>query len=539
MKVVFLILAVVTTFASAKFLAGGYSDHEVSSDIIEVANFAMTQLRNSQNLGAAPMKIIKAQTQVVNGLNYKLDLEFGSMVCQVVVYKPFRGESELTSQQCSNPSKSKRTGFGAPKTTGTDDQQILSAADFFVTEKNKASNSMFLLQRMSIQNATKQVVEGMLYKMDIKMGYGTCRNNQDNYGATDAECPLQSNPRPRVCHVEIVERVWMTPAYTIKNEKCQNKDVETKNPHLVGHDLCHYGMFAQFKETHNKVYFDSQEEKRRFKIFCQNMVTVKELQENEMGTAVYGATKFADMTEAEFNKYISKPWDVSEWDRMVQARIPEADPPTSFDWRDFGAVTPVKNQGSCGSCWAFSTTGNIEGQWKIKKNKLVSLSEQELVDCDKVDEGCEGGLPSNAYKEIIRLGGLETESKYEYDGKDEKCKFVKQDVKVYINSSVAISKDENEMAAWLAKNGPISIGINANVMQFYFGGISHPWKIFCNPKNIDHGVLIVGYGVKGSTPYWIIKNSWGEDWGEKGYYLVYRGAGVCGLNTMCTSAVID
>jgi cathepsin F len=116
-------------------------------------------------------------------------------------------------------------------------------------------------------------------------------------------------------------------------------------------------------------------------------------------------------------------------------------------------------------------------------------------------------------------------------------------VKAYINSSVSISSNEDNMKAWLYKNGPISIGINAMFMQFYFGGISHPLSFLCNPSSLDHGVLIVGYGVKdgwfGKTPYWIVKNSWGGSWGEQGYYLVYRGSGVCGLNKMPTSAVVD
>nr|ANK58238.1 cathepsin F [Haliotis discus discus] len=311
-----------------------------------------------------------------------------------------------------------------------------------------------------------------------------------------------------------------------------------------GHDLCHGGHFKDFMIKNGKFYKTDEEEAKRFAIFCENMKTARQLNKTEQGTAVYGATKFADLTQKEFKeKYLSK----TTWDKipnygastMYRAKIPRGTTPKAFDWRDHGAVTPVKNQGQCGSCWAFSTTGNIEGQWQIKNKRLISLSEQELVDCDKLDEGCNGGLPSNAYMSIMKLGGLETEGDYKYDGEDEKCTFNKSEVVVKISGAVNISSNEDDMASWLAQNGPISIGINANAMQFYFGGISHPWSIFCNPKSLDHGVLIVGYGVEGSEPYWIVKNSWGPDWGEKGYYRVYRGGGVCGLNTMCTSAVVN
>ncbi|WAR18566.1 CATF-like protein [Mya arenaria] len=287
-----------------------------------------------------------------------------------------------------------------------------------------------------------------------------------------------------------------------------------------GHDDCHIGMFKDFKKQFNKLYGSQKEEEKRYQVFCDNMRAARKLQQTEKGSARYGATKFADLTKEEFKRHVGKRWDTGANWWMKKAEIPGGPVPDSFDWRDHGAVTPVKNQ------------------WAIKKRKLVSLSEQELVDCDKVDEGCNGGLPSNAYKEIERLGGLETETDYKYEGHDESCHFNRSDVRVYINDSVSISSNETEMAAWLAKNGPISIGINAFAMQFYMGGISHPWKIFCNPGSLDHGVLIVGYGVHESEWYWIVKNSWGPDWGEKGYYLVYRGGGVCGLNTMCTSAVV-
>lgn len=180
----------------------------------------------------------------------------------------------------------------------------------------------------------------------------------------------------------------------------------------------------------------------------------------------------------------------------------------------------------------------------MQSGKLVSLSEQELVDCDKMDDGCNGGLPDNAYRAIEQMGGLELESDYPYEGVDEKCMFNKTLAKVQISGAVNITKNETGMAQWLVHNGPISIGINANAMQFYMGGISHPWKMLCNPTNLDHGVLIVGYGIKDyplfhkKLPYWIVKNSWGKSWGEQGYYRVYRGDGTCGVNQMASSAVI-
>lgn len=305
-----------------------------------------------------------------------------------------------------------------------------------------------------------------------------------------------------------------------------------------------YGAFTEFKAAFGRVYVDDTEEQFRFSVFQKNMKTAAKLQQTEKGSARYGASKFADVTEEEFRKYsTSGRWDLSHNPALKPAVIPRTPAPPAWDWRNHSAVTEVKNQGMCGSCWAFSTTGNIEGVWAIAKKQLVSLSEQELVDCDKLDEGCNGGLPSQAYQEILRLGGLETEGKYPYDAKDEACKFKTSDVRVYINGSLNISSDEGEMAAWLAENGPISIGINAMAMQFYMGGVSHPWSFLCNPNNLDHGVLIVGYdtkvGMLKNTPYWIVKNSWGPDWGEKGYYLVYRGGGTCGLNKMPTSAVVQ
>merc|ERR1711879_677130 len=186
------------------------------------------------------------------------------------------------------------------------------------------------------------------------------------------------------------------------------------------------------------------------------------------------------------------------------------------------------------------TVANIEGVSFLKTQKLLSLSEQELVDCDHNDDhGCQGGLPSNAFKYMVSSKvGLESESTYPYVGlRGGKCHQQKADEVVFISSWKQISTDEDQIAAALIQHGPLSIGINAGPMQWYMGGIADPWSILCNPKSLDHGVAIVGFGSE-SKPYWTIRNSWGASWGEKGYYRIVRGKGKCGLNTMVTTAII-
>ncbi|PAA76197.1 hypothetical protein BOX15_Mlig021148g1 [Macrostomum lignano] len=418
---------------------------------------------------------------------------------------------------------------------------------------NTYSNSMFHHAMLRYEDAKKQVVAGIRYTFVAVFVETPCRKAVRHYGSPLRWCKEKLSPDAKVyrCPVSVVYRPWSSPRqYEVDRsglESCQQtrrlkRSEPLQHQVLLGgdsHDIGHYGQFAEFKRAHGKVYASRAEEQRRFAIFRDNMKKAYAYQMLDRGDARYGASVFADLTQEEFrSRYLSPRWDLSRRPAEEAAVPTLGDLPTSFDWREKGAVTEVKNQGTCGSCWAFSTTGNIEGQWFINKKKLVDLSEQQLVDCDKVDEGCNGGLPSQAYKEIERMGGLMKESDYPYRGSDQKCQFNQGKVAVYINSSVAISKDEKAMAAWLVQNGPISIGINANAMQFYLSGISHPWKIFCNPSHLDHGVLIVGYGMKGTEPYWIIKNSWGTSWGNKGYYLVYRGDGTCGLNQMCTSAQV-
>ncbi|KAH7645822.1 cathepsin F [Dermatophagoides farinae] len=309
-------------------------------------------------------------------------------------------------------------------------------------------------------------------------------------------------------------------------------------------------LFEEFIRKHNKPYRNDLAEKaKRFKIFRQNLLKIRMLNQNELGSAVYGITPATDMTYEEFKHHLGLRPDLytpNEEQPEIDDYYFHDNAPDSFDWRQkLGVVSSVKNQEQCGSCWAFSATGNIEGVWALKRNESVSLSEQELVDCDTLDNGCGGGLPTNAFKTVIQLGGIESETDYPYDAENEKCHFKKSLSHVKIDSYVELPKNETYIKNYLYHNGPISIGINANAMQFYFGGISHPPNWLCNPSSLDHGVLIVGYGT-GKTrilhkiqPYWIIKNSWGRTWGEKGYYRVYRGSDTCGVSQMASSAVVN
>ncbi|VDL97863.1 unnamed protein product [Schistocephalus solidus] len=323
----------------------------------------------------------------------------------------------------------------------------------------------------------------------------------------------------------------------------------------------------------------------RYYAFCENFFKAMLLQYYDQGTAEYGVTEFFHYTQSEFARiYLNQPVDLSNRPADKIVTYPSSNIPDNFDWRDKGAVSEVKNQGNCGSCWAFSAIGNIEGQWFLRRAELLSLSEQELVDCDKNDNGCAGGFMTTAFKAVEDLGGLETEDDYPYKADTKKCSFDRSKARVYINGSAELSQNETELAAWLTENGPISVGINAlplmvrcffdlsrsvlsvylnhpivmqrtamlpvyadNIFmhnlfpelafppsscrcQFYIRGIVHLPSFLCPSFMIDHGVLLVGYGVgptimHSHVPYWIVKNSWGKSWGEAvscSFFLVFQ-----------------
>lgn len=310
-------------------------------------------------------------------------------------------------------------------------------------------------------------------------------------------------------------------------------------------------QFAQFTKTHGKVYGD-EEYVHRQQVFAANMEKIRKLNLERPRTN-FGVTEYADLTAEEFRAarlstaIEGRPEGVPNAPLYDQAHIDAL--PTSWDWREKGAVTGVKNQGQCGSCWSFSTTGNVEGQWFLAGNKLTSLSEQNLVDCDHTcgkyrgfdgcDAGCNGGLQPNAFTYIIKNGGIDTEASYPYEGENLSCRFNAANIGAKIDNYTMVSENEEQMMAYLHEHGPISIAADAAEWQFYISGV------FEGPcgTSLDHGILIVGYGTEtdmfGTYKYWIVKNSWGTSWGIDGYMHIIRGVGECGLNLFASSAIIN
>eukprot|EP00250_Pteridium_aquilinum_P015903 c22830_g1_i1 orf=169-1287(-) len=311
------------------------------------------------------------------------------------------------------------------------------------------------------------------------------------------------------------------------------------------------GLFKRFMKQFGKSYGSVEERAHRFRIFKRNLAKAAKMQRQDP-SAVHGVTKFSDLTEEEFSRFLGLkvPPFLTRSASSDAPILPTNDLPSDFDWRERGAVSDVKNQGSCGSCWTFSTTGAVEGAHFVKTGKLLSLSEQQLVDCDHecdptygedaCDNGCNGGLMTSAYGYVRKAGGLQLEADYPYEGSEGTCRFDSSKVAAKVSNFSTIVVDEDQIAANLVKNGPLAIGINAVFMQTYIGGVSCPY--ICSKHRLDHGVLLVGYGEKAYSParmkekpYWIIKNSWGPTWGEGGYYKICRGHNECGVDTMVST----
>jgi cathepsin L len=215
--------------------------------------------------------------------------------------------------------------------------------------------------------------------------------------------------------------------------------------------------------------------------------------------------------------------------------------PDSLDYRDYGAVNAIKDQLQCGSCWAFSAIGAQESQGFLTFGTLLVLSEQNLVDCDANDAGCDGGLPSIAYEWVIihQAGQFSLSSDYPYAARDQSCQFgdhaPASQIVGYIST---LEGDESDLQVQLAGTGPVAAGIDASwtSFQLYQSGVYDEPRCGNGEDDLDHGIVVIGYGTDAATPFWIVRNSWGTGWGEKGYVRMSRNKNnQCGI---ATTAVI-
>lgn len=303
-------------------------------------------------------------------------------------------------------------------------------------------------------------------------------------------------------------------------------------------ELQRQSQFAEFIAKFDKKY-DADEFLDRYNVFKTNAQLIENHNADKEGYSM-GMNEFGDLTFEEFHArytgYNDRQRGYLRSQNLFAPAKAEAD---DVDWVSKGAVTPVKNQAQCGSCWAFSTTGSVEGATQIATGKLVSLSEQQLVDCAGAEgnQGCNGGLMDDGFEYIIKNKGLDTEEDYSYTAKTGRCDKTKA---ANVNSPISSYKDvsqgsETDLMTALQK-GPVSIAIEADQsgFQFYSGGV---FSGNCGTK-LDHGVLLVGAGTAFGSDYWKVKNSWGASWGEEGYIRLARGKNMCGLANSASFPIV-
>lgn len=306
------------------------------------------------------------------------------------------------------------------------------------------------------------------------------------------------------------------------------------------------GQWEQWKETHRKEYNGLGEEELRRAVWEKNL---RMIDAHNMAAALgmhsyeMAMNHLGDMTSEEVSEKMTGLLVPTDMDRTFTMALDESVTklPKYVDYRKKNMVTSVKNQGSCGSCWAFSSAGALEGQLARQTGTLEDLSPQNLVDCVKENSGCGGGYMTNAFQYVADNSGIDSEAAYPYMGVEQQCRYNSSEVAAQCKGYKEVPVgNEHALAVALYKVGPISVGIDASQsgFQFYSKGVYYDPE--CNKDDINHAVLAVGYGVTGKgKKYWIVKNSWSENWGNKGYILMARNRdNLCGIANLASYPVV-
>ena len=294
-------------------------------------------------------------------------------------------------------------------------------------------------------------------------------------------------------------------------------------------------------QKHSKVYKDELEELHRYSIWHSKRALVnKHNRHADRCGYTLAMNKFSDLTSDEIKvRYKGLVMEEQVHSNATKLFQPSGHfkPLDSVDWRDIGAVTPVKDQKQCGSCWAFSATGAIEGQHFLKTKQMVSLSEQNLIDCSSKwgNHGCNGGNSKKAFNYIRENRGIDTEESYPYEAVDGTCQFSAKTIGATVTGYVRIPYgNESALLEAVTTVGPIAVSIDASndTFQLYSGGVYYNPECSSSVFDLDHAVLVIGYGTHNGQDYWLVKNSWGEDWGMDGYIMMARNKNNnCGIAT--------
>lgn len=349
----------------------------------------------------------------------------------------------------------------------------------------------------------------------------------------------------------------------------------------TGDDDRLFKLFLKYIQDFDKTYSSTSEMMERFQIFKDNIgkYNLDELENGSTGAEsddeyIKGITEFSDLTDEEFqNNFLATqniPNDENfenldyfnpETDGLNTSETSEENGnflsdtsnesttsnstdrnlqtiPSSFDWRSRRAVTYVKNQGICGVCWAFATTSILESLYFIKYRRYVTLSEQQLLDCNTDNNGCYGGDVKIALKYIMANRGIQTDTSYPYITKRNSCRYDPTKAVVRVQKFIRGSKDEEELKKLLYTVGPVTVTMNASLLKDYKRGIYSPNQ--CDPNISNHVVVLIGYGTTSNgVPFWTVKNSWSSRWGEAGFFRIPRGSGACGINRYAVTAVLE